>query len=1088
MGLTQGSNDTTSGDGTFIFAARDDDPDTPNVREGGRPGDRLFFYLVRADGAGDAVTKRLQVIDDEKDVDILLKAADSPSGFDQGADFRFDIVVSPTLSQAVDRVEVFLDFNSGDLEVKGFEPGATLANVIISTSDNTKGTIDYKATGDPTTSEFILARVTMIPKSPVAKTDVDFHERDPNDPQDIRGTRALDGATEVLRSVAGLELVRIVEAETEIETDTTREVGPVFFERGGRTAGLKLSIFGPPTDIRTQPDTRSRNPRPTFVWTSPPADSVTGPVLSFEVRIFPDQLSFVGAGNLTTFTPSTDIAGGLHTFQVRAVGTGDRKDAIGSVDFFIIDTTPPAAPILLAPEDNAVINTGSVTFEWRAATGDVDVFDYRLQIVVSGDAFNAGPFAIDQVVAATTYTGDLLDNTYRWRVIARDLALNTTSSVTRTFTVDVPPIASFTTSVITGDAPLTVQFTDTSTGGFPTSWLWNFGDGYASTGQNPTYTYNQGGVFTVKLTAINAAGSDAATRFGLIIVTGLVSKIAFGSSSSNSGSTWEIYVMDADGSNPSNLTNNSAFDYGPAWSPNGSKIAFVSDDGNLEIYMMSLDGTNRTRLTNNTPIADFNPTWSPDGSKIAFASREGPNAAIYVMNADGSNRTRLTNNPTSDSGPAWSPDSSKIAFESYSGGNGNTEIYVMNADGSNQVRLTTDPATDNCPTWSPDGAKIAFNSARDSNYEIYVMNADGTKQTRLTNISAQDACPAWSPKGSNIAFASRRDGNDEIYVMDADGSNQVRLTNNPFADFRPDWSPAVFPQVPTGLQKTTPDSDNTPTFTWNATPSTRAYQVRLNTGDWKIISTSDNPAYTVTSLLAEGSHTFYVRAVAVTSFAGSATNTRFTIDTTPPEPPVLVAPEDNAVINKASVTFEWRAATGDVDVFDYRLQIVVSGDAFNAGPFAIDQVVAAIKFTGDLVDNAYQWRVIARDRVLNTASSVTRTFTTASQQYNVTGTVILEVRSDHRGAIVTFSGQTQVFTGTAADGSFQVHLPSGIYTITVEKDGFLTAMNVGLLVDQDMDLGTVKLVGGDVNNDGIIDINDVLIPSKNLNKTESPWP
>ena len=106
--------------------------------------------------------------------------------------------------------------------------------------------------------------------------------------------------------------------------------------------------------------------------------------------------------------------------------------------------------------------------------------------------------------------------------------------------------------------------------------------------------------------------------------------------------------------------------------------------------------------------------------------------------------------------------------------------------------------------------------------------------------------------------------------------------------------------------------------------------------------------------------------------------------------------------------------------------------------------------------------------------------------HTVTGTVQLEARIDHNGAIVTFSGETPVVTD--ASGSFQIVLSTGTYDVTVEKDGFLSAMNVGLLVDQDMDLGTVKLLGGDVNNDGIIDINDVVIPSKNLNKTESPWP
>ena len=103
-------------------------------------------------------------------------------------------------------------------------------------------------------------------------------------------------------------------------------------------------------------------------------------------------------------------------------------------------------------------------------------------------------------------------------------------------------------------------------------------------------------------------------------------------------------------------------DLAPSWSPNATKIAFSSArDGNHDIYVMNADGSNRTRLTDNSAI-DLNPSWSPDGSMIAFSSdRDGkmgrwtvPNE-IYVMNADGSNQTRLTNNPADDTEPSWSP-------------------------------------------------------------------------------------------------------------------------------------------------------------------------------------------------------------------------------------------------------------------------------------------------------------------------------------------------------------------------------------------------------------------------------------------------
>jgi hypothetical protein len=240
----------------------------------------------------------------------------------------------------------------------------------------------------------------------------------------------------------------------------------------------------------------------------------------------------------------------------------------------------------------------------------------------------------------------------------------------------------------------------------------------------------------------------------------------------------EIWVMKPDGTNQTRVTKVLEASEGfPAWSKDGSRIAFDSyPGGNWEIYTMNADGSNKTRLTND-PALDRCPAWSPDGTKIAFHSNRDGNYEIYVMNADGSNQTRLTNNNNDDGFPAWSPDGTRIAFQSIR--DGNYEIYVMNTNGTSQTRLTNNLTVDLHPAWSPDGTKIAF----DSNSQIDVMNADGTNPTHLTaGIS-----PAWSPDGTRIVFQSYRDGNSEIYVMNANGTNQVRLTNNSIADNTPDW-------------------------------------------------------------------------------------------------------------------------------------------------------------------------------------------------------------------------------------------------------------------------------------------------------------
>jgi Tol biopolymer transport system component len=262
----------------------------------------------------------------------------------------------------------------------------------------------------------------------------------------------------------------------------------------------------------------------------------------------------------------------------------------------------------------------------------------------------------------------------------------------------------------------------------------------------------------------------------------------------------QIYVIGSNGTGEVTIPQSAKSNDGPAWSPDGTKIAFSSNrDGNWEICVMNADGSGATRLTSNRSADDGSPTWSPDGTKIAFHTDRTGNYEIFVMNADGSSQTNLSNEAQSeDASPSWAPDGTRLVFASEG------DLYVMTADGSQQARLTAGENYDFFPAWSPDGSKIAFSTRTRTGTFIDVVGVDGAGRMRLTRVGGEYE-PRWSRDGTKIAYAEYASGLGRIFVMNADGSGATRLTGAPKRDdYDPSWSPDGTKIAFTGYLDTVP--------------------------------------------------------------------------------------------------------------------------------------------------------------------------------------------------------------------------------------------------------------------------------------------
>jgi TolB protein len=250
----------------------------------------------------------------------------------------------------------------------------------------------------------------------------------------------------------------------------------------------------------------------------------------------------------------------------------------------------------------------------------------------------------------------------------------------------------------------------------------------------------------------------------------------------------ELWVMQADGSNQVQITQENSLVTAPTFGARAGELYYTSyRQYNPDLYGILLDRSKAWAIST-YPGSNMSPDWNEKRGRMALVLMKDGNSEIYTCDRAGRSMQRLTRHRAIDASPTWSPDGSKIAF--VSSRLGTPQVFTMRPDGSGVRRITFQGRYNTAPAWSPDGTQLAYVGRKSGRHHIFVLDLVSNRVRQLTRGSHNNEDPTWAPNGEYIAFSSNRGGSTQVYRMRTDGSQVTPLTNRG-TNHSPAWSPVL---------------------------------------------------------------------------------------------------------------------------------------------------------------------------------------------------------------------------------------------------------------------------------------------------------